>query len=134
MVSIVDFIYHGEVSVEEEGLEEFMNIGKELQIIGQDSSHETSSIGQDKVLGQVKANQSKEKTFKAKKNSNRSLEKLQTGIEQSDETNISNKGKQEINVLVSEISETLVSEISKTKSKHSLKTLVELDDEINLMI
>ena len=54
------------IYVEEDNLEELMHIGKELQIIGLDSSQETSSIGQDKVLGQVKANQSREKDLQGK--------------------------------------------------------------------
>ena len=74
-----------------------MHIGKELQIIGLDSSQETSSIGQDKVLGQVKANQSREKTFKAKENANKSLQKLQAGIKPSDKTNISKKEEKNTN-------------------------------------
>ena len=45
MVSMVDFIYHGEVIVEEENLKEFMRVGGELQIIGLESSQETLSIG-----------------------------------------------------------------------------------------
>ena len=52
--------------------------------------------------------------------------KLQTGIKPLDKPNISNQEKQEINVQISDKIE--------TKSQRTLETLVELDNEIDLLI
>ena len=43
--SVLDFIYHGEVNIEKEHLEEFLQFGGELQIKGLDASHESTDIG-----------------------------------------------------------------------------------------
>ena len=40
--SVLDFIYHGEVNVEKDNLEEFLQLGGELQIKGLEASQETT--------------------------------------------------------------------------------------------
>ena len=43
LVAILDFIYHGEVNIEHEDLEEFMLVGEELQIKGLETSGHKST-------------------------------------------------------------------------------------------
>ena len=62
LVSIVDFIYHGEVTIKPEELDEFMNVGRNLQVEGLEASEEKLEIEQEKTQKETKKKKTKLKT------------------------------------------------------------------------
>ena len=110
LVSILDFIYNGEVNILNKDLEEFMKVGEELQIKGLKSNTETSNIYEkddQKEITQFESNQ--QRTISQPK------------IEPTDDINISISDKYDANAF------------SKITT-HIVQPVSSLDDEINALI
>ena len=95
--SVLDFIYHGEVNIEKEDLEKFLQVGGELQIKGLEASQETTDIDQKTNATNNKLSQNNTKDSALQSKIEPTSDKISSLSEQSDAKsllNISIKSKQ----------------------------------------
>ena len=116
LVSILDFIYYGEVNIPQENLEEFMQVAEVLQIKGlqADPAQENIKSGADKIISRSKIPDLQQQIV------TKSIE-IETKTELIDDTDI-------------ELSEETVTDSIRIISGPSLNDLESLDKEIDSLV
>ena len=94
--SVLDFIYHGEVNIEKENLEEFLQFGGELQIKGLDAFHESTDISFKTTATNKECNKIKPKELALQPKIEHTYEKLNSFSEQTEEKCLFNISKNRI--------------------------------------